>query len=238
MRLFLIIAAVILAAAYLCGYTTVRLPVIRKDGKRIHIACVGDSITYGCTLPLFFCFRYPAVLQRLLGKDAQVGVFGVNDRTLQDSGNKPYRKEKAFRQSKSFSPDTVILLLGTNDSKSCNWRSAEAFRKAYTDLINEYRSLSGSPRILICTPPCAFQPVSRLFYLTNDADIGRIPEIAEIIRGVSEEESLEIIDLFARTEGHRELFGPDGLHPSVRGAKAIAEEVCRRILTEKQRKPV
>ena len=62
----LIIATLLAAAVVLCGYTTIRLPVRREEGKR-HIACVGDSVTYGCTLPLFFLRRYPAVLQRLIG---------------------------------------------------------------------------------------------------------------------------------------------------------------------------
>ncbi len=134
--IFLIIAAILAAAVILCGYTTFRLPVGREEGKR-HIACVGDSVTYGCTLPFFFLQRYPAVLQQLMGEDVQVAAFGVNDRTLQNTGNKPFRKGRAFRQSKEFLPETVIILLGTNDSKDNNWISAEAFRQQYADLIAE-----------------------------------------------------------------------------------------------------
>ena len=85
-------------AIALCGYTTLRLPVRRRAARR-HVACVGDSITYGCTLPLFFLRRYPAVLQKRLGRDAQAAAFAVNDRTLQSTGNKPFRRERAFRQS-------------------------------------------------------------------------------------------------------------------------------------------
>lgn len=73
----LIIAVLIAAAVVLCGYTTVRLPVRREEGKR-HIACVGDSVTYGCTLLLFFLRRYPAVLRRSIGPGAQVAAFAVN----------------------------------------------------------------------------------------------------------------------------------------------------------------
>ena len=133
---------ILAAALALCGYTTLRLPV-RRGGAKRHIACVGDSVTYGCTLPLFFLRRYPAVLQKLLGPDAQVAAFAVNDRTLQSTGNKPYRKEKAFSQSKAFLPDTVVILLGTNDSKDANWISGEAFRQQYRELIDEYRAVLG-----------------------------------------------------------------------------------------------
>ena len=222
----LIIAALIAAAVVLCGYTTIRLPVTREEGKR-HIACVGDSVTYGCTLPLFFLRRYPAVLRRLIGSGVQVAAFAVNDRTLQDTGNKPFRKERAFRQSREFGPDTVVILLGTNDSKDVNWISAAAFRQQYAELIAAYRALSPAPRIVICTPPCAFKPFNSFFYITNDAKLDRIPEIAALVRAVAEEQNLETVDLYAQTEGRRDLFGPDGLHPNAAGAKLIADTVYR-----------
>ena len=217
----------ILAAAFiLCGYTTLRLPVRRSEAKR-HMACVGDSVTYGCTLPLFFRRRYPAVLQKLLGPETQVAAFAVNDRTLQSTGNKPYRKEKAFQQSKDFLPDAVVILLGSNDSKDANWISEEAFRQQYRELIDEYRALPSRPRILLCTPPCAFPPINRFFTITNDAKLDRILEIAAQVRAVAEERNLETVDLYAQTEGRRELFGPDGLHPNAAGARLIADTVYR-----------
>ena len=225
-----ILLAVLFPAAFavLCGYTNIRFLPKRKEGK-VHVACVGDSITYGCTLPLFFLRRYPAVLQKLLGPEIQVAAFGANDRTLQNTGNKPYRSEKAFRQSKGYLPDCVVILLGTNDSKDCNWVSDSVFQKQYRELIAEYRALSPHPRILVCTPPCAFSPVNRFFYITNDAKPERIPVIAGIIRDAAEDTGAELVDLYALTEGKRELFGPDGLHPSSEGAKAIADAVCKRI---------
>ena len=222
----LILLLILATTLILCGYTTLRLPVRRSGAKR-RIACVGDSVTYGCTLPLFFLRRYPAVLQKLLGPETQVAVFAVNDRTLQSTGNKPYRKEKAFQQSKSFLPDTVVILLGTNDSKDANWISDEAFRQQYRELIDEYRALPKKPHILLCTPPCAFMPINRFFYITNDAKLDRIPKIAALVRAVAEEQDLEMVDLYAQTEGRRDLFGPDGLHPNAAGAKLIADTVYR-----------
>ena len=222
----LILLMILAAALILCGYTTMRLPVRRSEAKR-HVACVGDSVTYGCTLPLFFLRRYPAVLQKMFGPETQVAAFAVNDRTLQSTGNKPYRKEKAFQQSKAFLPDTVVILLGTNDSKDTNWISEEAFRQQYRELIDEYRELPSKPRILICTPPCAFTPINRFFTITNDAKLNRITEIAALARAVAEERNLETVDLYAQTEGRREYFSPDGLHPNAAGARLIADTVYR-----------
>ena len=230
----LMLLLILAAALILCGYSTLRLPAGRREAKR-HIACVGDSVTYGCTLPLFFLRRYPTVLQRLLGPETQVAAFAVNDRTLQSTGSKPFRKEKAFLQSKAFLPDTVVILLGTNDSKDANWISDEAFRRQYRELIAEYRALPSQPRILLCTPPCAFTPINRFFFITNDAKLERIPELAALVRSVAEEAGLEAVDLYALTEGRRELFGPDGLHPNAAGAKTIADAVFW-VLTDSQKR--
>jgi GDSL-like Lipase/Acylhydrolase. len=87
----------------------------------------------------------------------------------------------------------------------------------------------GRPNVLICTPPCAFKPINRLFYITNDAKLDRVPEVAEIVRQVTKEEACELVDVYARTYANRRLFGPDGLHPSPAGAKAIAEEIYSHI---------
>ncbi len=124
----------------------------------------------------------------------------------------------------------MVILLGSNDSKDCNWVSEEAFRQQYRELLSEYRALSSRPRILICTPPCAFKPINRFFSITNDAKPERIPVIAELVREVAEEADVELVDLYALTEGRREYFGPDGLHPSASGAAAIAEAVYGKIV--------
>ena len=121
----------------------------------------------------------------------------------------------------------VVILLGTNDSKDINWISAAAFRQQYAELIAAYRALSPALRIVICTPPCAFKPFNRFFYITNDAKLDRVPEIAEEIKAIAAVNGTELVDLYALTQGKRELFGPDGLHPNAAGAKVIAEAVFR-----------
>ena len=80
---------------------------------------------------------------------------------------------------------------------------------------------------MICTPPCAFKPFNRFFHITNDAKLDRVPEIAEEIKTIAAENGTELVDLYALTQGKRELFSPDGLHPNAAGAKVIAEAVFR-----------
>ena len=67
--------------------------------------------------------------------------------------------------------------------------------------------------------------------MTNDAKLGRVPEIAEEIKTIAADEGVEVVDLYTRTQGNRELFGPDGLHPNASGARVIAEEVYQKMKT-------
>lgn len=51
------------------------------DGK-IRAACVGDSITYGCTVGNWCKNNYPAVLGNLLGESYCVNNFGYSRRCI------------------------------------------------------------------------------------------------------------------------------------------------------------
>ena len=111
-------------------------------------------------------------------------------------------------------------------------RIATGFRKKRfgSNTGSSYLSTVILPPILaswFVHPPCAFQPINSLFYITNDAKLDRIPDIAQEVITIADTERVELVDLYALTVGRRELFGPDGLHPSVAGARAIAEEVFR-----------
>ena len=56
----------------------------------------------------------------------------------------------------------------------------------------------------------------------------------ELVQITAADEGCEPADLYRLTKGRRDLFGPDGLHPSPAGAAAIAEEIGK-VLIEKKR---
>ena len=85
----------------------------------VKIACVGNSITFGYALRNPMQDSYPSVLQRMLGDGYDVRNYGVSARTMLRKGDRPYFREKAFRDALDFRPDIVIIKLGTNDSCIC-----------------------------------------------------------------------------------------------------------------------
>ena len=221
-------AAALLAFLWVSmGLTTVRFPGRVKPGRRV--ACAGDSITYGCNIPLVYFFSYPRKLGRLLGKGYCVRSFGVNDRDAQSTGDKPYICEKAYRDSISFAPETVVLMLGSNDVKQNNWVSDEHFVTEYKALIQTYTALPSVKKLILMAPPAAFAPIAKVFYFTNDVPADKLFHLGELVKKIGAELDLPVIDLYPLTESRRDLLGPDGLHPSPKGARLIAEKVKKAI---------
>ena len=90
--------------------------------KKIKIACIGNSITYGYGIEGRETNSYPAQLQTLLGKEFEVTNFGVSATTLLTNGNNPYIQTPEYQQALESNPDIVFIKLGTNDSKQINRR--------------------------------------------------------------------------------------------------------------------
>ncbi len=105
------------------------------------VACVGDSITAGVGADR--AWDYPSQLGRMLGDAYTVRNFGVSGATLLRHGDRPYEKQGAFKAAIAFKPDIVILMLGTNDTKSGNWVPHKA------EFDADYRWLVGQLEVRI-----------------------------------------------------------------------------------------
>jgi lysophospholipase L1-like esterase len=196
-----------------------------------HVACVGDSITYGY-LASSSSKSYPSDLQGLFGSSVKVMNFGRNSATLLSTGDTPYitvDNGSHYTAATSFVSGAgasavvdVIILLGTNDTKSNNWMPTAGMTRAtqfMTDLSNmvdHFTNLSTHPVVYLALPAAIY---------TNSFGISEsvaANEIDPIIRQVAQQKGMPIIDVHTPTSGHPEEF-QDGVHPTDAGYMLLAQ---------------
>ena len=188
----------------------------RKDAVRV--ACIGNSITFGAGIKNRSRDSYPSVLARMLGDSYWVKNFGVSARTMLNKGDHPYMNEPAYKNALAFNPNIVVIKLGTNDSKSFNWKYKADFMKDAQNMINAFKGLPSQPKIYLCYPSKA--------YLTGDGINDDIisKEIIPMIKKLAKKNDLSVIDLHTAMDGMPELF-PDRIHPNEKGAQVMAKAV-------------
>ncbi len=184
------------------------------------VACVGDSITAGYALKHPDKESYPAQLQALLGEAYEVGNFGLSGATLQKKSDYSYWESAQQKGSLEFSPDIVVIMLGTNDTKPWNW-NAEKFATDYHELISTYQHLDTHPKIYLCLPPPVYMP-----HPFGDAFAPDFVQenLIPAVRAMAKQTGLELIDNNRPLLAHPEQFN-DGVHPSIEGAAVIAKNV-------------
>lgn len=207
------------------------LPVHPASARRV--ACIGNSITDGMGIDMSDELGYPAQLQQALGPDFLVKNFGVSARTLLNQGDLPYMKEEAWHDALAFNPDVAIIMLGTNDSKPWNWKHRDDFARDLQQMIDSLRARPAHPRIILATPITArINKVSKSWGI-NDSTItwGIIP----IIKKVAKRNRLQLIDLHSLFHNDTEgLMQPDGVHPTDKGARLMAELIAREAFDQKK----
>ena len=225
----IIIALTVFGVLYNKGLTDFSKVEKYTEGQ-IKVACVGDSVTYGYGIWECHKNNYPSVLSELLGEEYHVSNFGISGSTIQDSGDQPYTATKAYRNSIDYEADILVFMLGSNDTKPENWNGEEAFRAAYTQLLDSYMQKDKKPTVYLCTPATAFFPEGITEGLSNyDVQPHLIEDVADIVRDIAKEKNLPLIEINNLTENRRELFGNDNVHPNKYGAKAIAEIIYEAI---------
>jgi len=205
--------------------SAVFVPAFSSAAPRVptHVACVGDSITYGYGSSNQATKSYPANLQMLFGSGVQVKNFGHNGATMLSApyGDLPYEDQSEYSAATSFVSGAgasavvdVIIMLGTNDSKPFNWtpsgkpKNDQQFLSDYRAMVEHFSALPSKPRIFLALPlatgnsPCC----------SIDGTVIH-NEVLPLIKQLAAEKSLPTIDLNTPTTGHPEYFG-DGVHPT------------------------
>ena len=187
-----------------------------QETKKIKVACIGNSITFGYGIKDRLKNAYPEQLARMLGEEYEVKNFGISGRTLLSKGNMPYIETQAYKNALAYNPDIVIIKLGTNDSKDFNWVYKDDFEADYLKLLESFQKLDSKPSIY----PCLAVPVYKKGRKISAEVV--TSEVNPRIREIAKEQGLKLIDLYTPMLGKDKMF-PDAIHPNGEGAGEIAK---------------
>lgn len=186
-------------------------------GRRV--GCVGNSITYGSNLPDVAAESYPSVLQSLQGDSVLFTNFGAPGAAVIRLAGFPYTATEQFRHLLRYNPETVLLMLGTNDSKPPIWSPyGSTFGSYYDSLCIALDTLPSQPRMVVFTPARAFGSL----FGVDDAVLSQ--QIVPAIRKQGLLRAWDQFDMRSVTDSMGAHF-PDGLHPDATATAWMAAAV-------------
>lgn len=176
-----------------------------KDFKAIRIACIGETSTD--------MTNYPKDLAKYLNstRNPNTDAYDVRNYAVADSTivltDKPWIKTPKCAQAKTFLPNIVVILMGTQDTqKGKNFDHHDSFVPEYENLVKMFADLSTHPKIYVCLPPPVYGNGN--WGMTNDA---LISTIIPGIKKVADDMKLDVIDLNTPMTNRPELIH-DNVH--------------------------
>ncbi len=190
--------------------------------KPIKWACIGNSITAGYPQ---VSLAYAPRLATLLGPQFSVQNDGVSGTTLLKQGDMPYWTQGLLNNVFSFQPGLITIMLGTNDTKSQNWKYGSQFVTDLTAMVDTLQGISSHPKIWLCLPP----PIFANSYGIADSILTKyiIPDIKQVAAA----KGLKVIDVNTSLQGRSDLTS-DGVHPTAAGSDSLAAAFYRGYSTQ------
>ncbi len=187
----------------------------------VKVACVGNSITYGYTLPNREKEAYPPQLQQLLGEGYVVGNFGKSGATLLNKGHRPYTQQEEYKQAIEFAGDIVVIHLGVNDTDPRNWPYYQSeFVQDYVSLIHSFKEANPKCRVIIAR----MTPISNRHPRFESGTRDWHGQIQEAIETVAQYTGAQLIDFHEPLYAYPYMLH-DGIHPNAEGAAILAQTV-------------
>ncbi len=189
--------------------------------KKIKVACVGNSITYGSGVANREVNAYPVKLQGMLGEEYEVGNFGKPGATLLNKGHRPYTQQQEYKDAIAFAGDIVVIHLGINDTDPRNWPNyQDDFIEDYRSLIKDFREANPKARFLIAR----MTPLSDRHWRYESGTRDWHEQIQEAIACVARAEGVQMINFFEPLHPYPFIL-EDNIHPNAEGAEMLAKIV-------------
>jgi lysophospholipase L1-like esterase len=221
---------------------------VRTDPGAVRVLCFGDSNTHGAPsddpdyVRLGPDFRWTGRLQRLLGDGYEVVEEGLNGRTTDvDYVDRPHCNGRTYFPAALMSHqplDVVVVMLGSNDFKTCFARSAAAIANAlhgYVDDVATYVTdrRGRTPALLLLSPIRLDDSVTAYVDPTGNGFDARSLEASRDLAAETRRVAQERRVLFADA-GSVARAGGDGLHLTLDSHAPLADLVADVIRSGRQ----
>src|SRR5450432_3152967 len=179
--------------------------------KKIKVVFFGDSITQAGAFPNGFIRIDDSLLNT--GGSGNYNLIGAGI-----SGNKVYDLYLRLEDDViSKSPDIVVIWIGVNDvwhKKMGTGTDADKFERFYLALIKKCKAAHIS--VIVCTPAT----IGEKNDFSNEQD-GDLNKYANIIRKISADQQLTLVDLHAAFQAYEKANNPNNLDRGILTADGV-----------------
>lgn len=216
------------------------------------VMCYGDSNTFGYdpTNGMRYprAIRWTGVLQKLLGENYQVISEGCNGRTtIYDDPLEGWKNGLDYLKPclNSHKPlDWVVMMLGSNDLKTCFHASAEAIAKGASILVDTIQTFTAEkqgfvPKILLLSPPEIGPAISEspFRFAFDESAITRSKAFAPAFQKIAEAKKMLLFKCRKRCDGkHLGFFTSDPGSASESGRSSGAKDPMHRCKRKRRRR--
>ena len=189
------------------------------------IIVFGDSITEGGALPKD---QRDQAWVRIVERESNGALTMINE----GKGGRPTNSAKEFDAmlQRRTTAHTLVIALGTNDSRDITEACVPKAVKNITEMITKARAAYGEKlRIVLVGPPninksalVATKPIA------NERE-GKLRELGDAFANLAQEQHAEFISLFGIVP--ESSMTKDGVHPDPAGNAAIASVMLQQLLT-------
>lgn len=208
------------------------------------ILCYGDSNTFGY-MPFTGARyrtdeRWPCLLDKKLGEGYRVIEEGCSGRTtVRDDPNEPWKNGRTYLKAclHTHKPlDIVILMLGSNDLKTCFHASPQQIAEDAGSLVRTIQEFlmekqGSAPQIILVSPPAIGEDIQRSpFYGGDDGydeeSLEKSKAFPPYYRQTAEKYGCAFVDAARYVTASPE----DQLHLTAAGHAALSEALCDAVL--------
>jgi hypothetical protein len=145
------------------------------------------------------------------------------------AGNAPYWNTQQYINSGNSTPDIVLIMLGSNDSKSQNWVKAQTnYVPDCNALIDHYQNLPTHPRVYLVTLLTCYNQSGPPGTIVDPIVTGII---TPWIRQIGATRGLPVIDVNTATKNMPQNF-PDNVHPNDAGVHVVTQTILNGLMID------